>query len=250
MSALYCFCFAPPGLTTDLGFDACGWEDPVYISAVAGLSAVVSEVPPGRFAGAEAEGRLADLHWLMPRVEAHDRVINAIRASATVFPLTFGTLFSTPQALAGEVARRRRTLLNFFERMNGREEWAVKVLLDHDQALAGRARELFPEETVASVGGRGYLLRQRRKVQAEQAIGPWVDQVVADLDQRLVKSCEAVLSRPARDPAVANRACLIATGGAAALCAEIDRMGAAYAQQGIDLHCSGPWPLYSFCAVS
>lgn len=249
MGAIYCFCFAPPRLPADLAFDACGWEDPVYVSPIAGLSAVVSEVPPERFAGAAAEERLADLQWLMPRVEAHDRVINATMAYATVFPLTFGTLFSSPQALAGEVARRRRTLLSFFERMDGREEWAVKVLLDHDRALAERTRELFPNETEVPAGGRGYLLRQRRKVQAEQALGPWLNQVVADLDQCLVKSCEAVLTRPARDPAVANRACLVEAGGAQALRAEIDRIAADYAAQGIDLHCSGPWPLYSFCAA-
>lgn len=249
MAAIYCFCFAPASLPSDLEFPACGWEDPVSISPAAGLRVVLSEVPRERFEGAEAEQRLADLSWLMPRLEAHDRVISLAMACATVFPLPFGTLFSSPQALAYEVARRRRTLLDFFEGMAGREEWAVKALLDRDRATAARMRELFPGRAEQPAGGRGYLLHQRQKVQAEQAIGPWLTQVIADLDLVLERHCEAVLTRPARDPAIANRACLVGTPGALGLRAEIDRMGAGLADQGLDLHCSGPWPLYSFCAA-
>ena len=63
MRALYAFCFAPASLdlSADLGLDTCGWEDPVYASPIAGLNAVQCEVPRERFAGAEAEQRLADL---------------------------------------------------------------------------------------------------------------------------------------------------------------------------------------------
>jgi hypothetical protein len=252
MGAIYCFCFASNRLPADLDFAPGGWEDPVYISQGAGLSAVLAEVPRTRFAGADAEQRLADLEWLLPRLQAHDRVISLAMACATVFPLRFGTLFSSPQVLAGEVAHRRRTLLDFFARMAGREEWAVKALLDQDRALAAQQQALFPDDPKAPPGppsGRDYLLRQRRKVEAGQAIGPWLNGVVADLDQRLLDHCESVLTRPAHEPAVANRACLVGTGGAAALRAAVARMGADYAPQGLELHCSGPWPLYSFCSA-
>jgi len=249
MGAIYCFCFAPAALPTDLDFAACGWEDPIVVRPIAGLNAVLCEVPRDRYTGDAAERRLADLQWLMPRLEAHDRVITQIMAHATVFPLRFATLFSSDQALAIEVAHRRRTLLDFFVRMAGHEEWAIKILLDQDRALAGRMRALFPEAADAPSGGRGYLLRQRQKVQAEQAIGPWLNQRIADLDPCLIKHCVSVLKRPARDPAVANRACLVDAANAPALHAEIARISIDYAQYGLELHCSGPWPLYSFCVA-
>ena len=253
MRAIYAFCFAPASLevdrVADLGLDDCGWEEPVYISPAAGLKAVLSDCPAERFAGAEAEERLADLKWLLPRVEAHDRVITRATAAATVFPLPFGTLFSSAGALALESARRRHTLLEFFDRMPGREEWAVKALLDRDRATAARLGERLPDAADTPVGGRGYLLQQRQKVEAERAIGPWLSAVIADLDLDLRRYSEAVVTRPARDPAVANWACLVAPDGAVPLREAIDRIQAPYLEYGLELHCSGPWPLYSFCGA-
>jgi len=249
MDALYCFCFAPSDLPADLDLDGCGWEDRVSVSRVVGLRVVLSRVPRERFEGDEAEQCLANLDWLLPRVAAHDRVIAQTMARSTVFPLPFGTLFSSTKALALEVASRRHSLLRFFERMAGREEWAVKALLDPERAIAARLRILYPDDAETPASGRGYLLRQRRKGLAEQALGPWLTQAVADLDQRLERHSEAVAVRPARDPAVANRAVLVDATGAAGLRAEVERIGAEYADQGLDLHCTGPWPLYSFCAA-
>jgi len=41
MRAIYAFCFAPASLEVEQalasGIDDCGWEDPVYLSAAAGL---------------------------------------------------------------------------------------------------------------------------------------------------------------------------------------------------------------------
>lgn len=250
MNAIYCFCFAPACLPSHLAFDACGWEDPVEIRRVAGLRVILSRVPLERFAGPEAEQRLADLDWLVPRAQAHDRVIARAMDSVSVLPLSFGTLFSSLEALALEVADRRRTLLDFFDRMAGREEWAVKVLLDREQAIAARMQALFPDSVDAPVGGRGYLLRQRRRGEAEQAIGPWLKGAVAHLDEQLRASCESLVIRPPRDPAVASRACLVRSADVSGLSEAVDRIRIEYAGQGLDLHCSGPWPLYSFCATS
>ncbi|WP_295455068.1 GvpL/GvpF family gas vesicle protein [uncultured Thiodictyon sp.] len=253
MRALYAFCFAPASLAVELslelGLDTCGWEDPVYISPTAGLKAILSSCPAERFADNEAEQRLGDLDWLLPRVEAHDRVIARAMTATTVFPLPFGTLFSSAAALAMEAARRRHTLLDFFKRMAGREEWAVKALLDRDRAITARQAELFPDSMAATSGGRGYLLAQRQKVQAERALGPWLAAAVADLDTALRQHSEAVVTRSARDPAVANRACLVGPGGSQALRAALTQIGAPLLAQGLELHCSGPWPLYSFCGT-
>jgi len=249
MRALYAFCFAPPALdqaAAGLAFDDCGWEDPVYIAPAAGLRAVLSACPMDRFTGPEADTRLADLEWVLPRAEAHDRVIACAMAATTVFPLPFGTLFSAPAVLAVEVAGRRGALLDFFSRMAGREEWAVKALLDPERATDARLGALYPQAAAEAPGGRGYLLRQRRRLEAERAIGPWLTAVLADLDAELRRCCETVVTRPARDPAVANRACLLAPGGAAALRETIGRLAPPLAAEGLDLHCSGPWPLYSF----
>ncbi|NCC29045.1 MAG: hypothetical protein EOM22_13115 [Gammaproteobacteria bacterium] len=249
MDAFYCFCFAPACLPSDLRFDDCGWEDPIEVRRLAGLDVILSRVPLGRFTGAEAEQRLADLDWLVPRAAAHDRVIARTMESATVFPLTFGTLFSSLSAIALEVAARRHALLDFFERMAGCEEWAVKVAMDRDRAIAARMQALYPDVGELPAGGRGYLLRQRRRGEAEQALGPWLKVQLACLDEALRASCETLLIRPARDAVVASRACLVARDRAPSLKEAIEGSREAFAEQGLHLHCSGPWPLYSFCGT-
>ena len=252
MRALYAFCFAPPDLDAasgNLSLDDCGWEEPVTVIAVAGLRAVVSECPMDRFTGPAAEERLTDLDWVLPRAAAHDRIIARVMSAVTVFPLPFGTLFSATAALAVEAAGRRRTLLDFFSRMVGREEWAVKALLERERAIAARLDALASQGREHDGGGRNYLLRQQRRLAAERAITPWLGRVIADLDAELHRCCEAVVVRPARDPAVANRACLLPPGGGPALHEAIGRFAAPLADSGLDLHCTGPWPLYSFCAA-
>ncbi len=261
MRALYAFCFGPASLdearldeAAGLTFADCGWEDPIRLLPAAGLRAVVSDCPTDRFTGPEAEARLADLTWVLPRAEAHDRVIARAMTAAAIFPLPFGTLFSSGAALAVEAAERRRTLLDFFARMGGREEWAVKALLERERAIEARLAALYPEQDESSgsggtaAGGRGYLLRQRRRLEAEREVTPWLAAAVADLDAELRRCCESVVVRPARDPVVANRACLLPPGGATALRETIERLAPTLGAEGLDLHCSGPWPLYSFCA--
>lgn len=250
MDAFYCFCFAPACLPSDLRFEDCGWEDPIEVRRLAGFDVILSRVPLGRFTGAEAEQRLADLEWLVPRAQAHDRVITRTMEWATVLPLTFATLFSSLPALALEVAARRRALLDFFERLAGREEWAVKVTMDRERAIAARMQSLYPEGGEVPAGGRGYLLKQRRRGEAEQAIGPWLKGQVARLDEALRPNCETLLIRPPRDEVVAIRACLVARDRAPFLSEAIERNRDDFAEQGLDLHCSGPWPLYSFCGTS
>lgn len=251
MDAWYVFCFAPARKIAGLELNACGWEDPLGIEITGDVAAVISRVSRGRFEGPEAEQNLADLHWLLPRVEAHDRVIATAMAAAPVFPLRFGTLFSSRQALAIEIARRRRGLLGFFSAMAGREEWAVKALLVKDRAVEARRLALFRAEVVESGPvGRNYLLRQRQKAQAELALGPWLAQLASGLERELRGLCESVTVRTPTDPVFGNWACLVGADGVERLHREIARLSASYTDLGVELHCSGPWPLYSFCSAA
>lgn len=249
---LYCFCFIPGALQSlaaarDLGLDDCGWEDPVRVVAVAGLGAVVSAVPAERFIGTAAEARLADPDWLLPRAAAHDRVITRMMGHGTVFPLRFGTLFSSLAPLATEVAGRRHLLQAFFARMPGREEWAVKVLLERAQALDALLSVRYPQASVPR-GGRAYLQQQRRRSEAERDLLAWLAAPVASIEARVAEQCEALVPRPPNEPVLLNLACLLTGSGAAALAATLDVLARDYADLGLRLHCSGPWPLYSFCA--
>lgn len=243
MDALYCFCFASDRLPGDLDFSRCGWEDPVQVHAVAGFQVVMSQVPLERFSGPAAEARLADPAWVVPRAAAHDRVIMQAMRHATLYPLSLGTLFSSTRSLALELAQQRRILLDFFARMAGCTEWAVKVLMDRERIREHLTPQGDPHE---GTNGRAYLLRQRRKAEAERALGPWLSERLAALDAEIEPLTEILLIRPARDPAVANRACLVTSSGLAAFQAAVARLQDDATPQGLELHCSGPWPLYSF----
>ncbi len=246
LEALYCFCFASTTLPLDLDFAHCGWDDPVQVRRVGGFHVVLSRVALACFSGPAAEERLADPAWLIPRARAHDQVIAHAMGFTTPYPLSFGTLYSSTQALGLTLAECRGLLREFFERMAGHTEWAVKVQLDRERALAALVQDQAAPAVGGGAGGRAYLLRQRRKAAAEQSLGPWLAEQLVRLDAELEPLVQTISIQPARAPAVASRACLVGAGRVESFHAAIAVIGAEMSSVGLALSCSGPWPLYSF----
>jgi hypothetical protein len=105
-----------------------------------GITAVVSPIDPAELLGPEAEKRLEDPQWLVPRVCRHEAVL----ASGPVLPVRFGAVFSSPRALADFMEGNGRSIAAFLAAAAGKQEWAVKGFLDAVRA-AERLLETDPE---------------------------------------------------------------------------------------------------------
>jgi hypothetical protein len=247
MGAIYAFCFVPIDRLDGLKLDDCGWDSPVRIESAGGVAAVAAEVPPGLWDAPRPGRPGADLGRLLPQVQAHRRVVSRTMSRAPAFPLPFGTLYPSRPALLLDTARRRRVLRGFFAAMEGREEWAVKLVLDRGLAIEARVRALFPDprQTQGS-DSRASPLGRRQRVQAERGLGDWLCGEIEGLRLKLGGLCESLVARPAAGPAVAHWACLVGPGGGAALAEAVALLAGPLADRGVALHCSGPSPLYSF----
>ena len=244
-AALYLYAITtapPPSLTVD-GLD----DRPVRALTHDGFGMVVSVVDPTEWAGEAAAQNMKDLAWVGPRAYRHEQVVEAVMGTASaVFPARFGTLFSGPERVRATLDARAATLRAFLQSVQGSEEWAVKGLLDRDRA-ADRQVDAPPQES-----GTAYLQRQKQRRDVAATLDDWLDEVAEALfDPLSARADEArVLPVPGdagRDQEVAfNWAFLVPAVEAEAFGDVVDTQSARYAENGVSLDLTGPWPPYNF----
>jgi hypothetical protein len=256
--ALYLYCFTPAGKvdTTQLvGLD----EDyPVIGYPHGDIMAITSQVPLDEFVGQAAEERLRDIAWITPRACRHQAVIAQIENQTALFPLPFGTIFSTEQVLSNLIRQHQAQIHGFMESIKGYREWSCKVFLDRDQAMAKLATEALVAEAqrlqMLSPGAR-YFEERKIKTAAAKQINQWLHTVLEDLMRELAaetgRHCHrALLSRKATGSVsdmVLNGAFLVAEKSLQTFFDKVDHCKQTYGQTGLTFELSGPWPPYSFC---
>lgn len=220
-------------------------------------AAILSRVVRTDFCGSTAEANLQDLAWLGPRVRRHQAVLEQVMPFAPVLPARFGTLFSSLEALARFMARHEATIADGLSRVAGRQEWALKGLLDRVQAETSLWQRAQAEDKtlLPSSPGLSYLRDQRLRVKARQDLGACLDRVSRALLNELAPlatdACERrLLSREATgsdQEMVLNWAFLVPEHAAAALAERVRQANALPALPGLVFTLSGPWPPFSFC---
>ncbi|MEW5914233.1 MAG: GvpL/GvpF family gas vesicle protein [Thermodesulfobacteriota bacterium] len=255
--ALYVFCLTKDGLAHSLAGPGLEEGHPLRLHGLGGLAAVACPVSLADFSGAEAEARLRDTAWLLPRLCRHEEVVERAMSLSPVLPLRFGTIFSSPEALARRVRPHQGAIAEFLAKAAGREEWAVKGYWNKAQALERLCQEKRQLEAgrLAALGpGQRYFEEKKLAAAAQEELG-----------RRLRRSCEATGQALARQAAeflprnllsadsggdghemVVNWAFWVPRGKLEDFQALLRREQAANSAQGLLWECSGPWPPYSF----
>jgi hypothetical protein len=257
---IYLYCLArlsrlPPLPLEGKGVDG---QSPLEIAIFQDLAAVWSPVPVEDFCGPEAEERLRDLTWIGPRVIRHQEVVAGVMRHSPVLPVRFGTIFSSLANLEQVLLRHSDTIAGFLERLTDQEEWAVKGMLDRSAAqekLFSLKLAQEAERLGALSPGTRYFQEQRLRAGCDQELQRWLQMVgrevwtdlrdyAAEVRERRRLSREATGSD---HDMVWNWALLMpkqAVGGFQALVQDVN---ARYADRGLRLEYTGPWPPYSFC---
>lgn len=258
--AVYLYCLAPsshPPAPEGFGVDG---ESPLFLYGFASVTAVVSGVRLDEFCGQEAETRLQDLAWIGPRACRHEAVVEEVMEHSAVFPIPFGTIFSSLEGLEEFLRTHHDRVALFLGQMNGREEWAVKGLLDTAKAtnafLAAALDLALPEHKTLPPGKR-YLAEKRLQREAEQAMRSWLNDLCQELENDLRHYAPSfrhrqLLSREASGmeaEMIANWALLVPKSHTAEVQALIEHANAAGCPRGLHFQLSGPWPPYSFRPV-
>ncbi len=245
-AAVYVYAIAPSTATLDVD----GIEDrPVHWLEHDAFGVAVSAVDPTDWTGEAGAEHMKDLAWVGPRAYRHEQVVEAVTAaSPAVFPARFGTLFSSPERVREALTAQADTLRAFLDAVHGKEEWAVKGLLDREQA-ADRRVDAGDDDAES---GTAYLQRQKERQEASRELDDWLDAVADTLFDPLEGQADdaRVLSVPAdagRDREVAfNWAFLVPEADRAAFRTAVETQSAQYADHGVTLDLTGPWPPYNF----
>ena len=94
----------------------------------AGLICWISRVPAEDF-GENLSRKLEDLDWLAAISVRHQRAVASIAEKQDMLPARLGTVFLSDSSLRDDISNRKSALETDFSRIQGSEEWGVKVFV-------------------------------------------------------------------------------------------------------------------------
>jgi gas vesicle protein GvpL/GvpF len=224
-----------------------------------GLVALASRVPLADFSEEPLRENLNNLPWLGLVARAHEAVLERVLGRGPIVPLRLCTIYDDDAGVRAMLSREHEALSKALERLDGRTELGVKLLVDRE-ALAEAARKRSPElaaleeELETRSEGGAYMLGRR----VERNVAEVADQLAADLADDVharISDCaaDAVLNPPQNrelsghdGEMLLNGAYLVEAGRTAELRGLLAELEQRHSDLGARLELTGPWPPYNF----
>jgi hypothetical protein len=157
--AWYAYC-----LTEQESLNGTRARRPFLLEGIQGVNAApVMSYPSGEFAVVVSEYDRATQKIEDKAVLEHAHVVSVCFRTGTVLPFRFGTIFDTDEALRQAVRANRRAFGQSVERLRGKSEMHLKLLVRDGTLRDALAEMPLPQ----SVGGE-YLLRLREKASKDR----------------------------------------------------------------------------------
>ena len=214
---------------------------PFLLDGIHGVNgSPVMSYPSGEFAVIVSEYDRTTSKLDERSVLEHARVVSQSFRSGTVLPFRFGTIFDTEDAIRQAVRANRRTFFESVERLRGKSEMRIKLVVRDDDGH-GPVEEIVLPDTV----GREYLTKLREKASRERerqtkarALSVQVHKLFNPLEEEV--SCKKVDA----DGMLLDIAHLIDTKSIEQY---QNRYSAAAKQlKNCQMFVTGPWPPYHF----
>ena len=208
------------------------------------LWVVHAEVPLDRYGPGPLEVSLKDLDWVSRIALAHEAVVEHFAAlpGATVIPMKLFTMFSNvARALAG-MRGQRAELKRVFARLEGCEEWGVRVLR--------RERQKPATATARPSTGTAFLAaRKRARDDARTAMlaaATAADAVYASLAEIAAEHRRRTSEAPGVVAPLLDAAFLVPTRRRARFQSAAQKVARQVSETGAQMTLTGPWPPYNF----
>ena len=253
---LYLYCVA--GKAPDLQEGGDRLEKPFFVRHE-GLYAVAGRVSSGEFNEENLKKNLGDLDWVKTRVITHERILEAVMEDSCVVPFKFATLFNSEDNLKNMLARNAPLLKETLRKLEGHEEWGVKIYCDMGilrASLAGDKEILkIDEEITPAAPGKAFILGKKKEARLNLMLTAKINECgQASFDRLRALSARARINKllpeevtEKKEDMILNAAFLIGKNKVKAF---IETVGGFKAQQessGLSFDCTGPWPPYNFC---
>ena len=136
----------------------------------------VSAVDHAAF-GRELESNMENLDWLALHSVRHQQVVGELAQQTAIIPARFGTIFSGPEALRKDVAGRNAALKRVFKKIEGSDEWGVKVYAEQKSTAVAEAEGRSGSEYLKQKAAR---LKKRPDETALKEFADELGKVAAD----------------------------------------------------------------------
>ena len=232
---------------------------PVELVRDGDLAALVSRVPLDEFGAEPLRDNLNDLAWLERVARAHESVLEAAVSTTTCVPLRLCTIYEGEERLRAMLGRERASLAHALSHLEGRQEWAVKLLVDAE-ALTAAARVLSDDLPELEDGARGsteggaYMLRRRIDRQVRDRATALAVDTAEEVHARLEAAAVDAVTRPPQNRELSghegdmllNGSYLVEADRVDDLRAVVAELEREHGTLGARLELSGPWPPYNF----
>jgi gas vesicle protein GvpL/GvpF len=185
-------------------------------------------------------------------VLAHERVNESVMRTHTVIPMSFGTVFKTPQDIVELLRGAYEAFTDVLHKMQDKLEFGLKLLWDRDVAV--REVEKEDEEVrrlkneIASQKGSTYFARMQYGRLLDAALQARSERYVTEIvDQLRDVSVAYRANKPIGDKMIMNAAFLVSRDQESDFDARVKSLGAKYAN--LTFRYTGPWPPYNFVNI-
>ncbi|MBO0844992.1 MAG: GvpL/GvpF family gas vesicle protein [Nocardioides sp.] len=226
-----------------------GLEDAIVDGVEAeGLVGLVSSVDLDEYGEEGLRRNLESLDWLETAARGHDAVVQAAAALAPTAPMRLATVFRDDEGVRRRLVEQHDPISRVLDRIEGHEEWSVKV-------LTRSARDLGADGATPATSGTEYLRQRKNEQEAREAGARDAHATAERVHDALVRVAVASRRLPPQDPRltghtgtmVHNAAYLVPRGESDEFNAVVSDMSAAHSEVRIDAR--GPWPPYSFAML-
>jgi hypothetical protein len=204
------------------------------------IAAVVSDAP------------MEVLDATRENVLAHERVNETVMGSRTVIPMSFGTVFKTPEDIVELLRGAYGAFDEVLVKMENKVEFGLKVLWDRELII----RQIEQEEEdirrlkseIASQKGSTYFARVQYGRLVDAALQARSEQYVGEIFRALRDVCVASrVNKPIGDRMIMNGAFLVAREREPAFDRRVKTLGARHDH--LTFRYTGPWPPYNFVNI-
>ena len=210
---------------------------------------VAADAPLTRYGSAPVERGLRDLEWVALRGAAHARVVEHFARRLTTLPMRLFTLFNGDARAVSHVRSDEARVRRVLARVEGCEEWGVRVRLDPALARRRARREPVPAAVDGRAGTR-FLLAKKRQRDIVRAVLQEGRASVDETFEALAGLAEASRRRQGEElegtRVVLDAAFLVSGRRASEFKRAVRGAATTLTALGYRLTLTGPWPAYSF----
>jgi hypothetical protein len=240
---------------------------PVYTlpcsrSEAGGIRAVVSQVSLAEFGQQELEANLEDMQWVENKVYAHQTVVESLLDSHTLVPIRFCTIYRSEDRVQEMLARHYDRLVDNLTRLEGKQEWGVKLYCDQTllsqqvEQVSDRV-EAFKAKIEQESSGAAYFMKKKMEALIEEEVERLADDYAQRSHDRLSSHAEEVVINSLQDRQLTGREDTMVLNGAYLVNeqrlvdfrAALEDLQEDHGNLGFEYELTGPWPPYSFANI-